>query len=251
MSESLKNVFYLILRILMIPLCVLTTTGIIWYTLPAISTTIIGTKILSVLSTQLIFWITLCSSVLLSIFTILTMLLSKNFKARYKNFFIHFDTWLMALLAIGLAITVFVISNPLISEQLEITTTRKIGIGISIILLIVFYALSGKIGKIINRRIQAYESAKEANVIGRGSVFFTNLLKVIELFFPEIAILAIICFCVSWNVACYFLVMIASFIVPMLGNIACDLNIRSEIKVRNEKDKQELVERISNNIKGE
>ena len=51
-----------------------------------------------------------------------------------------------------------------------------------------------KLDKIINRKIQAYDTAKELNANGRSSVVWINTLKVIDFVFPEIILLVVLCF---------------------------------------------------------
>ena len=41
------------------------------------------------------------------------------------------------------------------------------------------------------------ENAKEINTVGRSSIIITNILKLIEILFPEVLILSLMCFCVS------------------------------------------------------
>jgi hypothetical protein len=154
------------------------------------------------------------------------------------------------MLIIGLSIYTFIVINPLISNQVEIDIPRKISIGTTIGLLLIYHLFSGKISKIVNRRIQAYETAKESNIVGRSSVIFTNILKLLELFFPELIVLSLLSFCVSWNIACYFIIILIATIIPMIGNIICDFNTRCEIRIKNELERDLLAQKISNNIKG-
>ena len=103
----------------------------------------------------------------------------------------------MALVAIALTIVTFIMTKQLTSEEVEIKLARKLGIGICSLSLLIFHIVSGKLNKVINRRIQAYETAKEIGAAGRSSIIWTNILKLFEIFFPEILVLLIICFCVS------------------------------------------------------
>lgn len=243
--KFLKKLLFILMNIIMVPLAVIGTYGSLYYTLPSMSTTVLGTFLVNIgLTGTSLFWVTISNIVGFIIFYILLKIFNRRASSKYKNLFTHLYTWLIAIVTVGLTITTFILSTNLTSSEILFSTTRKIGIGVSIIALIGFHMISGKISKIINRRIQAYENAKEIQVVGRGSILFTNLLKLIEVIFPEIIILALICFCVSWNVASYFLVMIIAFLIPMLGNIECDLNIRSEIKYNLEKKEDKLVNKI-------
>ena len=102
----------------------------------------------------------------------------------------------MALVAIALSVATFALVD-IKGTEVDIGNVRKIGIGVSFVLLFIFYIFSNKVSKIINRRIQAYENAKELNVVGRGSIIFTNILKLLEILFPEVLVLLLICFCLS------------------------------------------------------
>lgn len=132
-----------------------------------------------------------------------------------------------------------------------IATPRKVSIGICLGLLVIFHMFSGKVMKIINRRIQAYENAKETNLYGRSSVIMTNLLKVFELFFPELIVLLLLCFCVSWNVSQFFIIILASCAFPLLGNIISDFNIKREIRRKERIEKDLLAKKVAENMKGD
>lgn len=156
----------------------------------------------------------------------------------------------MALVAIALSVATFVMVEVKVTE-FELTNLRKIGIGVSFVLLFIFYIFSSKVSKIINRRIQAYENAKELNVVGRSSIIFTNILKLLEILFPEVLVLLLICFRLSWNVAAYFIVVLVAMLIPMIGNIDCDLNTRAEIKRLNQVKEDKFVEKVADNMRGE
>lgn len=245
-----KGILYTITNIILIPVLLLLTFGILWYTLPNIGYTKLGLFILKYINNNIIFWVTIILLGTTLILFILQKLFGRQIKAKYKNFYIHLITWLICLLSIGLSIYTFVTINPLISNQLEINIPRKISIGVIIGILTIYHIFSNKISKIVNRRIQAYETAKESNIIGRSSVVFTNILKLLELFFPEFIMLSLLSFCVSWNIASYFIIILIVTLIPMIGNIICDFNIRNEIKIKNELERDLLVQKISNNIKG-
>lgn len=152
----------------------------------------------------------------------------------------------MAILAIGLSIATFILATGIISQAIELTLTRKIGILIGVLFLLIYVVLGPKINRIINRKIQAYETAKESNLSGRGSVIFINLLKLLEVLCPEFIIIGILCFCTSWNIALYYVVVAVACLLPMIGNIEADFNIRNEIKRKAEADKEALAKRIAN-----
>lgn len=245
-----RSILLMLANILILPLAIALTTGIVWYSLPALQVSVIGNWLLSFLTPTAIFWITIGSAIGFTLLYVLTKIFSKYQKAKIKNFFIHLTTWLMALVAIALAITTFVMVEIEVTE-FDLTNLRKIGIGVSFVLLFIFYIFSSKISKIINRKIQSYENAKELNVVGRSSIIFTNILKLLEILFPEVLVLLLICFCLSWNVAAYFIVVLVAMLIPMLGNIDCDLNTRAEIKRNKQIEEDKFAEKVADNMRGE
>ena len=248
--KTFRAILLMLANILMLPLAIMLTTGIIWYSLPAIQVSVIGNWLLSFLTPTAIFWITIGSAIGFTLLYVLTKIFSKYQKAKIKNFFIHLTTWLMALVAIALSVATFALVD-IKGTEVDIGNVRKIGIGVSFVLLFIFYIFSNKVSKIINRRIQAYENAKELNVVGRGSIIFTNILKLLEILFPEVLVLLLICFCLSWNVATYFIVVLVAMLIPMIGNIDCDLNTRAEIKRNKQIEEDKFAEKVADNMRGE
>lgn len=245
-----RAILLMLANILILPLAIALTTGIVWYSLPAIQVSVIGNWLLSFLTPTAIFWITIGSAIGFTLLYVLIKIFGKYQKAKVKNFFLHLTTWLMALVAIALSVATFALVD-IKGTELEIGNVRKIGIGVSFVLLFIFYIFSNKVSKIINRRIQAYENAKELNVVGRGSIIFTNILKLLEILFPEVLVLLLICFCLSWNVAAYFIVVLVAMLIPMIGNIDCDLNTRAEIKRNKQIEEDKFVEKVADNMRGE
>ena len=248
--KTLRAILLMLANILMLPLAIMLTTGIVWYSLPAIQVSVIGNWLLSFLTPTAIFWITIGSAIGFTLLYVLTKIFSKYQKAKIKNFFIHLTTWLMALVAIALSVATFALVD-IKGTEVDIGNVRKIGIGVSFVLLFIFYIFSNKVSKIINRRIQAYENAKELNVVGRGSIIFTNILKLLEILFPEVLVLLLICFCLSWNVATYFIIVLVAMLIPMIGNIDCDLNTRAEIKRNKQIEEDKFAEKVADNMRGE
>ena len=245
-----RSILLMLANILILPLAILLTAGIVWYSLSALQVSVIGNWLLSFLTPTAIFWITIGSAIGFTLLYILIKIFGKYQKAKVKNFFLHLTTWLMALVAIALSVATFALVD-IKGTEVDIGNVRKIGIGVSFVLLFIFYIFSNKVSKIINRRIQAYENAKELNVVGRGSIIFTNILKLLEILFPEVLVLLLICFCLSWNVAAYFIVVLVAMLIPMIGNIDCDLNTRAEIKRNKQIEEDKFVEKVADNMRGE
>ena len=248
--KTFRAILLMLANILILPLAILLTTGIVWYSLPAIQVSVMGNWLLHFLTPTAIFWITIGSAIGFTLLYVLIKIFGKYQKAKVKNFFVHLTTWLMALVAIALSVATFVMVEVQVTE-FELTNLRKIGIGVSFVLLFIFYIFSSKVSRIINRRIQAYENAKELNIVGRGSIIFTNILKLLEILFPEVLVLLLICFWLSWNVAAYFIVVLVAMLIPMIGNIDCDLNTRAEIKRNKQIEEDKFAEKVADNMRGE
>lgn len=191
-----KNILYIIINILVIALSIASVACACWYAIPTLQVTNIGQTITKALSPNIIMWISIGVGATLILFYSIKKLCFRRFSAKYQNFFTHLTTWLMMLSAIALAIIGFIFGNVEITA-FDLTKLRKTGILICFGLLFLSHLMSSKIGKFVNRKIQAYENAKELNVVGRSSIIITNLLKLIEILFPEIIVLTLICFCVS------------------------------------------------------
>lgn len=245
----MKSILLILSNMLTVLLSIVASFGIVWFTLPNIGTTEFGLFVLEIFSTTSIFWMTIISSVTLVLLFVLNSIFGRNSKSKLKNFFIHLITWLICAICVVFAIYTFFYCNPLVSEKVIITLPRKISIGIIVLVLVLFHVFSSKISTIINRKIQAYDTAKEMNTVGRSSVIWINFLKLFEVFFPEMLILLLICYCVSWNVASYFIVVLIASLLPMLGNIACDFNTRAEIRRNEERAKAALAKQVADNIK--
>jgi len=211
--------------------------------------TILGEAILTLLTEKSIFWFILISSIILILFMALNIIFSRNGSAKYNNFFVHLKSWIWCLVGVILAVATFVLVSPLTTAGITIDTSKKVVIGIDLVILIVFHLFSGKISKIINRKIQTYESAKEANVMGRSSIVWVNILKLIEIIFPEILVLILLCVMLSWDAAGYFTILLISCVIPVIGNIICDLNTRREIKRKNKIEHKKFVNDVANKVK--
>ena len=78
---------------------------------------------------------------------------------------------------------------------------------------------------------------KNPNIVGRSSILLINILKLIEILYPELLILGLLCYCLSWNIATYLIIIIGTFI-PVIGNIISDINTRKEIRIKNKEKKK-------------
>lgn len=246
----MRHIISYILNIILIPIYILLSVGLLWYLLPIIQQSSIGVIILGALSQTSLFFILIGSAVFAVILNIVNIFLMKNIKAKARNFFIHIHSWIIALTLIIVVVYGFIFVNPLIVESIEITMPKKIGIGVILTVLILFRTFSNKITGIINRKIQSYDTAKELNTVGRSSIIIVNTLKVFELMFPEMLTLLLLSLFVSWNISSYFIVILMACAIVFIGNIVADFITRNELNKIKEQEQNALVEKISNNLKG-
>lgn len=244
-----KSIMFWFLNILSIPLTTITSLGIVWYILPLGEGLQIYDFINKYISTPLRFWLTVGCGLLLLITIILQIFFGKGQKSKVKNFFLHANTWIACLISTAFAIASFAVNN-ISTEGIEIGIPQKIVIGIDIVFLLCFHIFAGKISKVINRKIQAYEDSKELNTVGRSSIIWVNLLRLLEIIFPEMLVLLLLCVMLSWNVAGYFTMLLIGFTIPMIGNIICDFTIKEEIVKINKEKNQQLINDVANKIKG-
>ena len=248
--KTFRSILLLLATILNLPIAILLTFGVTWFSLPALQNLMINTWRISFLNNTLVFWVTIGCAIAFVALYVLTKIFSKYQKAKVKNFIVHLTSWLMALVAIGLAITTFILTE--VSEkEFTLENWQKISIGVCFVLMFIFHIFSSKVSKIINRKIQAYENAKELNVVGRSSIIFTNILKLLEILFPEVIVLVLICSCLGWNVATSFAIVLVAMLIPMIGNIDCDFNTRAEIKRLNQVKEDKFAEKAADNMRGE
>lgn len=246
-----KSIMSIIINIIIIPLIIILSYGVLFYALPNIQDTQLSLWLLKYLNKESIFWIFIGTAILLIILFVVNIFLRKEMNAKFKNLFIHLDTWVGCLVIIGLVVYTFICVNPLVANEVTISNARKIGMGTIMLCLVLFHLFSSKVSKIVNRRIQAYETAKESNIVGRGSVVFNNILKLAEILFPEISVLVLICLCVSWNVSCYFIYILIATTLPLIGNIRADIITREEIKTTKDKENGQFAQEVAEIIKKE
>ena len=76
----------------------------------------------------------------------------------------------MAIVAVVAAITMFILTNPLETLSVTISTGKKIGLAVLLGVYILYNLLKTRILALINRRLQARENAIELQVEGRSSI---------------------------------------------------------------------------------
>ena len=170
-------------------------------------------------------------------------------KSKVNNLFIHLMTWLSCVVVAVLTIYVFYSVTPLTTEAIDITKAKKIGVGVLLVLLVAFQIVAHKVEKVVDRKLQAYDTAIEMNQVGRGSVIFTNILKLVQMIFPEIVILILLCLITSWNIANYFVLVLIACLIPVIGNIICDFNTRAEIQINAKRSEDVMIQKKANKVK--
>ena len=238
----MKNVFKFIgsfiSHIALIPICLALTLCLTWYVLPAFQTTIVGEWLLTILNEQEIFIVTIALIGGLILFTIFACLFNVIKSSKANNFYTHILTWLIAIVLAIEALFTFFVSGTLSTMSIDLTLWRKIIIGIGVLAMLLYGMLHKKLGKLVDRKIQAYDTAKELNANGRSSVVWVNILKTIDFIFPEFILLLVLCFAFNFEISLYFIFIIAAFIIPVIGNMICDKRVKKEA-VRKEQEKVE------------
>lgn len=236
MINTLKFILSFICYIILIPLLIICTIGLTWYTLPAFQTTFVGEWLVSNCTELGI----LIGSITSTICTIIFYILGKRFtvikNSKALNFYTHIITWLLAIVLFAEAVFTFAVSDSLSTISFEIDLVRKIGIGCGVLGMLLYSILAPKVRVIVNRKIQAYDTAKELNANGRSSVVWMNILKTLDFICPELILLSMLCFAVNFEIALYFIFVIGAFIIPIIGNMICDKRVKKEAIKKKEEE---------------
>ena len=241
LKQSLKFIASFICYAICTPIFLVLTFALAWYVLPAIQTTFVGEWLLSLVSAQEIFIISLCLIGGAILFYILGNIFNTVKNSKVKNFYTHMLTWCLAILLIAESLFIFFVSDSLQTVAIELTLFRKIAIGAGVFSLLLYQILSKKVGELVDRRIQAYDTAKELNANGRSSVIGMQILKTLDFIFPEAIILLVLCFAFNFEISLYFIFILASFALPVIGNIICDKRARKEAIQKSEEEKFTVV----------
>ena len=223
---------------LLIPITLALTVCLCWYLLPAVRTTDIGLWLIENITEQGIFITTVAGVGCLILFTILTKVFHVIKSSKVNNFCLHILTWLLALVLVAETCYIFFAADTLKAAEFELTLVRKICLGCGMLMMMLYCMLHKKLGKLVDRKIQAYDTAKELNANGRSSVIWVNILKTIDFIFPEFILLLMLCFSFSFEVSLYFIIMMGAFLLPIIGNMICDKRVKKEA-IRREEEKIE------------
>lgn len=246
-----KIIFFIcsvICYVLFIPSLMSTVIGGSWYLLPACQKTTLGTMLLNVLGTDGIMWATIGCGIGTVVFFILGKVFTVIKNSKALNFYTHIVSWLLTILIIALIGYTFAVSETMIAASFALNAFRRGGILVCAGLMFLYSLLHKKLGKLIDRKIQAYDTAKELNANGRSSVIFVQLLKTIDFVLPELILFILICFCFNLDIAKYFIVIACSFFIPIVGNMICDKRVKIEAKRRKEEERETLVNEVANTV---
>ena len=152
--------------------------------------------------------------------------------SKVLNFYTHLVSWLVALVLFCEAIYSFIAAKTFYQVSITLTLTRKIGILACVLAMLLYALLAPKFRKLVDRRIQAYDTAKELNANGRSSVVGMQILKCVDFICPEIFLLVALCFAFNWIISLYFIFIICAFILPIVGNMICDKRVKREAVVK-------------------
>lgn len=238
MKNVIKFVLSFVCYLLLIPILLGLTVSLTWYVLPAFQTTFIGEWLLNTFSEQGIFITTMCLITSAILFIVFGRIFRVIHSSKANNFYTHIVTWLIAIVLCVEAVFTFFVSDTLATTAFELNLFRKVALGVGVIMMLLYGMLHKKLGKLVDRKLQAYDTAKELNANGRSSVVWVNILKTIDFIFPEFILLLMLCFAFNFEVSLYFIVILSSFIIPIVGNMVCDKRVKKEA-IRKEQEKAE------------
>lgn len=228
MKKVLKFICSFISHVAIIPICLALTLCLTWYVLPAFQTTFAGEWLLTILTEQEIFITTMTLIGGLILFTVFACLFKVIRSSKANNFYTHILTWLIAIILAAEALFTFFVAGSLATTAVELNLTRKISIGVCVLCMMIYGLLHKKLSKLVDRKIQAYDTAKELNANGRSSVIWVQILKTLDFIFPEFILLLVLCFAFNFEISLYFIFIIVAFIIPVIGNIICDKRVKKE-----------------------
>jgi hypothetical protein len=167
----------------------------------------------------------------------------------YTNLYVLTLTTLASIIVLGLAIAVFVLSGEYQTVGLPLTMINKIGIGVCLAGYLFVRLLGGKVNKVIERKIQAYENDMELRQVGRSNPIVINLLKTISFMCPEVIVVTLLAL-LNKTLAPYFWSILITAGIMTVGAIWRDINKRREAKRKMLADKINQAKAIASIIEG-
>lgn len=241
MKTALRIIVATLSYILFIPAILAATLCLTWYCLPEFGSTGLGMSIGNWIGQEHM----LLTTILVGISTITFFILGKVFNpvknSKVVNFYTHMITWLVAVVLACESIYTFIASDVVQTVSVSFSATRKCGILCCGIAMLLYSIIAPKVRKLVDRRIQAYDTAKELNAKGRSSVVGMQILKCFDFVCPELFLLLALCFAFNWEIALYFIYMIAAFVIPVCGNMICDARVKREATLREIKQQESQI----------
>ena len=232
----MKNVIKFILSFICyiaLTVCILGSTIIgTWYVLPAFQTTQLGLLIKNFITSEEMLIISISLGVGIIFFFCMAKIFTVIKSSKALNFYTHIITWITALLLAAEAGYSFIASDTIYTAAITLNLGRKIGILACVIALLFYAIIAPKVRRLVERRIQAYDTAKELNANGRSSVIGMQVLKCFDFICPEVFLLVALCFAFNWEISLYFIFVICAFLLPIVGNMICDKRVKKEAKKR-------------------
>ena len=222
--------------------------GVTWYLLPSIQNTQLGELLLSLVSEQIVFITTICLIPAALFFGIMGKVFNIVKSSKANNFYTHLISWLLALVLIAVSGYAFVASGDVLTTEIELNVVRRIGILTCSAALLLYSLLAPKIRVLVDRRIQAYDTAKELNADGRSSVVGMQILKCLDFVCPELFLLIALCFAFDIQISLYFIYIIVAFVLPVVGNMICDKRVKKESKINKIQEQEALVNEVANAV---
>lgn len=194
MKNIIKFILSFLCYLLLIPLLLALTICLTWYVLPAFQATFIGEWIGNQLPdrTMLIATCTIAGCVV--IFFTLSRIFRVIKSSKPNNFYTHFVTWLLAFVIAAESLFTFFAAENLSTIAFDLDLTRKIGIIAGGVGMLLYSIFNPKIKTLVDRKIQAYDTAKELNANGRSSVVGVQILKTLDFCCPELLLMMVLCF---------------------------------------------------------
>ena len=250
MKKILWLISTILVNILLIASSITTAVGICYYALPNIDAAV--TPIISwfvkTFTESGMFWLTIASAVTYVVSLVLSKFTNKKLPVKTKNLIIHISSWLFAIVAIVCSVSMFILTDNITTAEVQISYALKINCGVLLAVYVLYNVFKGRIRAFVHRKLQSHENAVELQIQGRSNIFFTNVLKVFEWFFPELVLLILFCLFVSWNLSGYVIVALGGLIFPFLGNIECDINSRNDAIKRKKQQDDKLAEKVAEKL---
>lgn len=165
--------------------------------------------------------------------------------AKLKNILIKVFAYLLSCsgMVVIMVVQYFTNNNPM-------PTWLKVTIPTMLALLILFLSYYKSLKAKINRKLIAIETAKELGNAGETNVIIANILETIGILVPLILIGGIFILGGQYLVKTGWIMLelLGMYLIIVIGNIACDINKKEEIKKKEQEKAEALVNKIADKI---